>query len=58
MTNMFDNLFGESLINLDAADASWQSPFIRGEELDIDNEELVNELTEYAFHAPEPKKED
>lgn len=57
MNNMFDDLFGESLVNLDAADNSWQSPFIKGEDLDFNNEELVKELTEYAFHAPEPKKE-
>lgn len=60
MTNMFDDLFGESLVNLDAADATWNEkmgPFIKGEDLDINNEELVNELTEYAFHAPAPQKE-
>lgn len=60
MTNMFDGLFGESLVNLDAADNSWNekmSPFVKGEDLDWNNEELVNEITEYAFKAPEPKKE-
>lgn len=60
MTNMFDGLFGESLVNLDAADNSWNEkmgPFVKGEDLDINNEELVKELTEYAFHAPVPQKE-
>ena len=60
MTNMFDGLFGESLVNLDAADASWndkKGPFVRGEELDIYNDELVKELTEYSFRAPKPKED-
>lgn len=59
--NMYDELFGESLVNLDAADATWNEkmgPFINGEDLDFNNEELVNELTEYAFQAPKPQKED
>ena len=57
---MYDNLFGESLVNLAAADASWNDkigPFIKGEDLDINNEELVKELTEYVFQAPKPQKE-
>lgn len=61
MSNMYDGLFGESLVSLDAADVTWNdkmSPFIKGEDLDINNDEMVAELTEYAFHAPEPKKED
>ena len=57
MNNNID-VFKESLINMDAADSTWRSPFIKGEDLDINNEELVNELTEYAFHAPVPQKED
>lgn len=60
MSNMYDGLFGEALVNLDSADASWNDkmgPFVKGEDLDWNNNELVNELTEYAFHAPEPKKE-
>ena len=60
MNNMFDGLFGESLVNLDAADAVWNDnmgPFIKGEDLDINNDELVEELTQYAFHAPVPKED-
>lgn len=58
--NMFDGLFAESLVNLDAADASWndkRGPFIRGEELDINDDELVKELTEYTFRAPKPQED-
>lgn len=59
--NMYDGLFSESLVALDAADNSWNDkmgPFVKGEDLDINNDELVKELTEYAFHAPVPQKED
>lgn len=58
--NMYDGLFEEALVRLDGADASWNDkmgPFVRGEDLDINNDEMVAELTEYVFHAPEPKKE-
>lgn len=65
MSNFFDEMFGDSLNSLEEAAADAQGyridpkgPFIKGEDLDINNEELVNELTEYAFHAPEPKKAD
>lgn len=56
--NMFDGLFGESLINLDAADASWQSPFIKGEDLNHMDKDLADELYNYEFKAPKPQKEE